>query len=95
MITIRNELYEAGYNILEALSIDPELPAEWATVDRCLDWLRERATSSIHSMPLTINVPPGGAVTVWRSQGSAKRPHYGSTLHRALIATCQAVQEAS
>jgi hypothetical protein len=87
MNTIRDEIrgfvHFESWEVLTLLGIDPDLPAEWATVDRCLAWLREQ-----RQMPLTISVPPGGAGTVWL-RGV---PCYGATLHRALVAACKMVQ---
>ena len=90
MTTIREELYEVGYNILEALGIDPDLPAEWATVDRCLTWLwgRDWWVAGPH---------PDGEVRVVQNGMNpvlcidVLEPTY----HAALIAACTAVSEST
>lgn len=73
---------------LDFLDINPDLPVEWATVDRCLDWLRDR------DYPPRIDLDADGAwVTIFDGFGDAQDSFRASTLHAALIAACQAVQE--
>jgi hypothetical protein len=104
MITIREELADSeGFTdafslaALEALGIDPDLPAEWATVDRCLTWLRERWETPRRRTVIERYAGAGGwivkLVTLDRDGLKANRQYDGPTLHAALIAACKAVQE--
>lgn len=58
------------------------VPAEWATVDRCLTWLRERGIDG-----QAAGWTDGFAVHLVGSE----RPISAATLHAALIAACKAV----
>lgn len=107
MTTIRDELdfkiYGEGSSTygmdltLEVLGIDPDLPTEWATVDRCLGWLREQgidmsgfgsgvyATDRDDAVSYDVQISgPDGLDRHW---------HCGPTLHAALVAACRAVQD--
>ena len=101
MTTIRDRLYvNFGRESLAAslvedfiieLGIDPDLPAEWATVDRCLTWLRERDL-----LCLEVYDDAGEAIDLYVGGSESHQIHTGApTLHAALIAACQAVQKAS
>lgn len=76
-----------GYNDCLHLTTPPDTPAEWATVDRCLTWLRERGYES--------------GAPFWNGDGydlavitdGPSRYSIGFTYHAALIAACQAVAE--
>ena len=81
--------------MLEQFGIDPDLPAEWATVDRCLTWLRERGYwYHAHDGWWTDDVM-GHKVEAWVPDGGLEQTATGPTLHAALVAACKAVQEAS
>ena len=85
------DVYEDGtIAILEALGIDPDTPAEWATVDACLDWLRKR-----DMLCLEVYEDGHAAVDVYVGgrDNTAQTHTGGPTLHAALIAACRAVQE--
>jgi hypothetical protein len=84
---IRGYVYMYSWEVLTLLGIDPDLPAEWATVDRCLEWLSERGY-----LP-GINLRTDG-VWVVVFDGFKWDSHHEPTLHGALIAACRAVQEA-
>lgn len=74
--------------LLAALGIDPDLPAEWATVDHCLTWLRDREHFGL-------TVIDGGYGVEWRQADLSLHVVHAPTLHAALIVACRAVQEAS
>lgn len=110
MTTIRDEMpgsasvdgCEHATAILAALGIDPDLPAEWATVDRCLTWLREQdkivVLSSSFKGGTSVSVADyADALAASKTQyGRARQDRYDApTLHAALIAACRAVQEAA
>lgn len=88
MTTIRDKVpmdrisREAVLDALDFLGIDLNLPAEWATVDRCLTWLRERGIDG-----QAAGWTDGFAVHLVGSE----RPISAATLHAALIAACKAV----
>ena len=97
MTTIRDEMkgVVGWQNRLRILGIDPDLPAEWATVDRCLTWLRARqrwledidvdeGASGTEAMSYSVAISDPEADVEWE---------WGLTLHAALIAACKAVQE--
>lgn len=101
MTTIRKEIDAAAFDsddltldvALRVLGIDPDLPAEWATVDRCLTWLRGQ-----HAFRgITFN--QYGQVGVWVDgvwvDGHPVAFRGNDTVHGALIAACKAVQEAT
>ena len=96
MTTIRDEMEEAVSRLpftddivtaaIAVFGIDPDLPAEWATVDRCLGWLRERGyvTYGPNEPGAWVQVKVAG---VWL-------PHVNApTLHAAMVAVCRAVGE--
>lgn len=108
MTTIRDELSSVirqwtadGDHIPDhlciALGIDPDLPAEWATVDRCLDWLREHTGFA----DFVYGPHENGDAYVfasWETAGGSANAHWrvetrGPTLHAALVAACRAVQD--
>jgi hypothetical protein len=64
------------------------VPAKWATVDACLDWLRDHGAGELASAAGPTHSHGYGVVmtNVWTGDGP--------TLHAALIAACVAVQEA-
>ena len=102
--TIREELVatlvDAGHGktevqairvTLRALGIDPDLPAEWATVDRCLTWLRDGLI-----FPVDLFMTPNDSTFMLWLEGEDGRFQFsGPTLHAALVTACQTVQEAS
>ena len=96
MTTIRDELDDCyPYDVSTALSvlgIDPDLSAEWATVDRCLTWLREQGVNGVDT---SIRFAPGEQVYVILVGSERRQTIPASTLHNALLAACRAVQEAS
>ena len=87
MNAIRDELGMYTDEALPALGIDPDLPAEWATVDRCLDWLFDHGIAWVQT-----TIHRGVAEVAW---GSSEHDDTatGPTLHAALVAACRAVQD--
>jgi len=79
-------------HVLSFLGIDTDLPVEWATVDRCLTWLRERREDDY-----AINSFDGGrqwCVSVgWDEESDWAIEKRDPTLHAALVAACRAVQD--
>lgn len=82
----RTRLARTADALIEAVRLAQE--AEWATVDRCLTWLRDREHFGL-------TVIDGGYGVEWRQADLSLRVVHAPTLHAALIAACRAVQEAS
>ena len=103
--TIRKELGALIYRenadlVLGYLGLDPDLPAEWATVDRCLTWLNDRRIFLVeirNDSLLRLRESDADRRFFVRWLLANDNGHYatGPTLHAALVAACQAVQEAS
>jgi hypothetical protein len=106
MTTIRDELTdeardaEWATNIVDVdealriLDIDPDLPAEWATVDHCLTWLRDRGFQ-MDAPVWSVGGPivAGWTITVYEVDGGPRFTQAAPTIHAALIAACQALRE--
>lgn len=77
---------------LSFLGIDPDLPAEWATEERCREWLdvHSEVGCQVHGPLYDVCGRRSGAY-----YGEYEHTIEGETEHAALIAACQAVKEAS
>lgn len=102
MITIRDEIAYAfahdeivygcwsdgATGALKVLGIDPELPAEWATEERCRRWLDEHGGCTVHGPLYDHTGQRSGAY-----YGEYDQRLEAQTEHAVLINACQAVQK--
>lgn len=101
--TIRDELATGPFgpadylSTLVKLGIDPDLPAEWATVDRCLRWLNDRRyflAECRNDTLLHLRADDDRQFFVrFIRPGIDGFFRTGPTLHAALAAACRAVQD--